>query len=104
MKIKCIGDRCKYYQDPIKDRPGYCGLINVVNGILKIANLPKLQYVFWFTDDFSVCPFDDFDISKINNLDYVAVYDLNKSIKENFYINPVDYVKTIDSFKGGSTE
>lgn len=104
MKFKCIGDRCKYYQEPMHDRPGYCGLINVVNGILQIANLPKLQYVFWFSNEFSECPFDDLNISEVNNLDFVALYDLNKAIKDNFYISPVDYVKTIDSFKGGSTK
>lgn len=103
--MKCIGEKCKYCKGDMRDAPHYCGLIGVVDKIFEIVKLPKMSFIFWYSNEFVECPFSDFDICRENNLDWGKVYQLNKAIDESFYISPNDYVEKINSFKiGGSNK
>ena len=106
--MKCIGKNCKYCKDDMRDAPDYCGLIAVINDIFKLVKLPKMNFIFWYSNDFVECPFSDFDICRENNLDWSEVYELNKVIKNdslfNSTITPNVYCNSINLFKGGSNK
>lgn len=106
--MKCIGESCKFCKGDMRDAPHYCGLIDVIDKIFKIVNLPRMDFIFYYSNEFVECPFSDFDICRENNLDWCKVYDLNKSIKNDSLLNPIIspnvYRKAIDSIKGGSKQ
>ena len=68
--MKCLGKKCKFSKEGNRDEPRHCGLIDLINNIFEVINLPSVKNVYIDSIDSKICIFDSFDICRIHNLDW----------------------------------